>query len=351
MAKPILPPLHPKSYREWIAEVEGLASVAMVWPYIDPNGSAILLTNLGNYPTFADYNVTFPANGVAYQTFAGSGLGNAPSYMALTVAQQKDCEKRVEYYTKEWEYIQFINFGIQQLQLAVFETARLYITRSRRSMPLRDILQSLQAKFGISDEVARQQLINKFHKLARRLFNELEVWVWVQEWENLYQEAADAHPDFFGRTEWVSQLLNAGKHMAPNFCRKALQGMQQGGAPPDFFGIVRQYREAVELYLSGQHINDHRNSNYRKNDHHRTDYRKTDYRKTNYRITDRHNNGNNNSDHHNSDYRITECHNNGHNNNGHNNNGHNNSDYHNSDHHNNDHHNSDDHNDDHRNSA
>ena len=243
--------LTPKNYTQWIAELKGIATAGMVWEYIDPNGSEDPPT-MPKCPEFSDYNMVIAASDDLRGDSAFKTPRRMHSYMDLTHDQQKDYKQRMKAYKAHLAHAQFVSSRIQEIQALVFESARPYISTSRKSMPIKDILKSLQARFRMSDSDITRQFMERYSNLRFQIPSRPNIEHWVAEWENLYE-------DFSGLAIWQldepdigTTFMAAGEQWVPDLFETGVRAFGGLGRELNFFNVTKAYRKALESHCKDQ---------------------------------------------------------------------------------------------------
>jgi hypothetical protein len=163
--------LTPKNYFSWIQEIKRIASRAQVWEYVDSDGSEPESV-APKYFKFQDYIKIVPADTLAFtqsQTIIESPSvlvsEKCTDYDDLSVHQQKSYDAKERSYRALLHEAKSTGIGIQKVHTAVLESARSYISVSRKASSVREILISLTLKFKRKDEDLQLQVDQKYEEL------------------------------------------------------------------------------------------------------------------------------------------------------------------------------------------
>jgi hypothetical protein len=226
--------LTPQNYHIWIKEIQAYAEQYQVWEYVDPDGQ-VEPPNKETPPKASDYQV----------------IKDGITRPALNLKELSD-QQRKEYKADVLEYQMLSKFteeilqGIRNISTAVKTSARQYIPPHEMSSSVRQIIQTLAARYKLSN----QKIVEQIHAQWRALKNppvKGKIEPWIADWENLRLQMISLKLDgtFGDDTIFVSEFLRAGHKWAPIFCDNWEYQLDAAQQTVEFFRTTRSYRNAV----------------------------------------------------------------------------------------------------------
>jgi phage gp36-like protein len=133
-----------QNYHIWIKEIQAYAEQYQVWEYVDPDGQVEPSTKEAP-PKASDYQV------------AESGR-SALNLKELTDQQRKEYKADVLEYQMLSKFTEEILQGIRNVSTAVKTSARQYILPHEMSSSVRQIIQTLTARYKLSNQKIVEQI-------------------------------------------------------------------------------------------------------------------------------------------------------------------------------------------------
>ncbi len=228
--------LTPQNYHIWIKEIQAYAEQYQVWKYVDSDGQIESSTKEASSKA-SDYQVVEP--------------GAETTRPALNLKELSD-KQRKEYKADVLEYQMLSKFtekilqDIRNVSTAVKTSARQYIPPHEMSSSVRQIIQTLAARYKLSN----QKIVKQIHAQWRALKNSSvkdKIESWIADWESLRLQMISLKLDetFENDTIFVSEFLRADHKWAFIFCDNWEYQLDAAQQTVEFFRITRSYRNTV----------------------------------------------------------------------------------------------------------
>ncbi len=145
------------------------------------------------------------------------------------------------------KYIDRINNDIMRMQNVIKLFARMYLFSNELFAESRRMLQTLSARYKLSDAKVKEQL----HEMWRALKTssaKVKIEQWIADWKNLKQEMIDLKltETFDNDVIFVSEFLTAERKWISNFCDNWKNQHKTADKDIEFFKTIKTYREAVQ---------------------------------------------------------------------------------------------------------
>ncbi len=191
-----------QNYHIWIKEIQAYAKQYQVWEYVDSDGQIELSQKEASFKA-SDYQM-IESEADAETTRSALNLKE------LTDQQRKEYKADVLEYQMLSKFTEKILQGIRNVSTAVKTSARQYISSHEMSSSVRQIIQTLTARYKLSN----QKIVEQIHAQWRALKNSSvkgKIESWIADWENLRLQMISLKLDetFEDDTIFVSEFLRA----------------------------------------------------------------------------------------------------------------------------------------------
>ncbi len=230
--------LTPKNYHKWIKEIEGIATRANVWEYVNPKGIKLKSKEM-KYSDISEYKV------------ASENNRPAQSYRELTAAQKEAYQMNITVYKMREKQVLKIAHGMRIVDNALKCSARSYIPSDEMTSSCRDIIKILAARYELINNQIIEQIQEKFHDLKAWPLIKDKIEEWVIKWENLRGQIVKMGiMSLFGSDViYTKEFLKTGRKWAFDFCDSWVREHKAAGREIDFFHITREYRNEMNVTL------------------------------------------------------------------------------------------------------
>ncbi len=164
--------LTPKNYHLWIKEIQKLANQHKIWEFIDSDG-IIEESGLERAPRVSNYSVKVTAVDGTQTT------RSAQSASELSDAQRKAYKADLLDYQVWDKYADRITQGIRAVDDAIKLSARQYIPPNEIASSTRKIIQTLAARYKLSDAKIIEQIHERYQALKSpsSVKSKIEAWI------------------------------------------------------------------------------------------------------------------------------------------------------------------------------
>ncbi len=170
--------LTPKNYHLWIKEIQKLANQYKVWLYVDSNDDT-KEPGLERASRISNYSVKITAVDETQTT------RSAQSASELFDAQRKAYKVDLLDYQIWNKYAEKVTQGIRAVDDAIKLSARQYISPNKIASSTRKILQTLAARYKLSDAKIVEQIHERYQSLKTPSSVKSKIKQWISDWENL----------------------------------------------------------------------------------------------------------------------------------------------------------------------
>ncbi len=194
-----------QNYHIWIKKIQAYAKQYQIWEYVDSDDQIKSSQKEASLKA-SDYQMV------------ESGR-SALNLKELTDQQRKEYKADVLEYQMLSKFTEKILQDIRNVSTAVKTSARQYILSHEMSSSVRQIIQTLTARYKLSN----QKIVEQIHAQWRALKNPSvkdKIEPWIADWENLRLQMISLKLDetFEDDTIFVSEFLRAEHKWALIFC-------------------------------------------------------------------------------------------------------------------------------------
>ncbi len=226
-----------KNFHTWIKKIKIIAKNAEIWKFVDSDDTAKISEKESSF-NVSDYQIS---------TQADDDTRSITALRKLSDKQRKKHKLNLLNHQYQKKYIDRINSDIMRMQNVIKLFARMYLLSNELFAESRRMLQTLSARYQLSDARIKEQLHETWHALKASSVK-AKIKQWITNWENLKQEMIDLKliETFDNDVIFVNEFLTAKRKWASNFCDNWKNQHKTADKNIEFFKTTRTYKKAVQ---------------------------------------------------------------------------------------------------------
>ncbi len=233
-----------KNFHIWVKKIKIIAKNAEIWKFVDSENTAEI-SEKSSSSNVSDYQIIVSSSFSFSISF--DDTRSVTTLRELSDKQRKEHKLNLLNHQYQKKYIDRINNDIMRMQNVIKLFARMCLSLNELFAESRRMLQTLSARYQLSDATIKEQLHETWRALKASSVK-VKIEQWIANWGNLRQEMIDLKlaETFDNDVIFVSEFLTAERKWASNFCDNWENQHKTADKDIEFFKTIRTYKEVVQ---------------------------------------------------------------------------------------------------------